>query len=62
MQPAIKTGVVTTVIGTAIVFFLTLAMYTAMMPTAQATPQLAKGKPCGTCHQGNPPSKSNVKK
>jgi hypothetical protein len=22
----------------------------------------SKGKPCGTCHQGSPPSKSNVKK
>jgi len=62
MRPAIKTGIVTTVIGTLIVFFLTLAMNSLTMSGAQATPQLAKGKPCNTCHEGSPPSKSNVKK
>ncbi|MGA7580824.1 MAG: hypothetical protein WBW59_05925 [Pseudolabrys sp.] len=62
MQPATKTGIVTAVIGTVIVFLLTLAMNSLTMPTAQATPQIAKGKPCKTCHTGSPPSKSNVKK
>jgi len=29
---------------------------------AQATPAIAKGKPCGNCHSGSPPSKKNLKK
>jgi hypothetical protein len=28
---------------------------------AAATPQLAKGRPCSTCHAGSPPSKKYVK-
>ena len=62
MQPATKTGIVATVIGTVIIFFLTLAMNSLTMSSAQATPQIAKGKPCTTCHTGSPPNKSNVKK
>ncbi|MGH8640417.1 MAG: hypothetical protein ACRET6_01835 [Burkholderiales bacterium] len=64
MQPAIKfvTGIVTAVIGTAIVFFLTLAMNSLTIPSAQATPAIGKGKPCETCHTGSPPTKDNVKK
>jgi hypothetical protein len=62
MQPATKTGIVATVIGTVIIFFLTLAMNSLTMSNAQATPQMAKGKPCNTCHTGSPPNKSNVKK
>jgi hypothetical protein len=62
MQPAGKTGIATMVIGTVIIFFLTLAMNSLTMSSAQATPKLAKGKPCGTCHTGSPPSKSNLKK
>jgi hypothetical protein len=62
MQPATKTGIVTAVFGTVIVFLLTLAMSSLTMPIAQATPQIAKGKPCKTCHTGSTPSKSNVKK
>ena len=62
MKSAIKTGVLTTVIGTVIIFFLALAMNSLTLSSAQATPKLAKGKPCGTCHTGSPPSKSNVKK
>ena len=62
MQPATKTGIVATVIGTVIIFFLTLAMNSLTMSSAQATPQMAKGKPCNTCHTGSPPNKSNVKK
>ena len=46
MQPATKTGIVATVIGTVIIFFLTLAMNSLTMSSAQATPQIAKGKPC----------------
>ena len=55
-------NIATTVIGTALVFFLTLAMISMTAPTAKATPQLAKGKPCNTCHEGAPPTKGNVKK
>jgi cytochrome c551/c552 len=62
MQPAIKTWVVTTVIGAVVAFFMTVATSSLTISSAQATPQIAKGKPCGTCHQGSPPSKSNVKK
>ena len=62
MQPATKTGIVTMAIGAAIVFFLTLAMNSLTISSALATPQIAKGKPCKTCHTGSPPSKSNVKK
>jgi hypothetical protein len=29
---------------------------------AQATPAIAKGKPCGNCHKGSPPSKENVRR
>ena len=62
MQPATKTGIVTTVIGTVIIFFLTLAVNSLTMSSAQATAKIAKGKPCNTCHTASPPSKSNVKK
>jgi hypothetical protein len=62
MQPATKTGIVTTVIGTVIIFFLTFAMNSLTISSAQATPQIAKGKACNTCHTGSPPSKSNLKK
>jgi len=62
MQPAIKLGIVTTVISTVIVFFLSLAMTLLTTPIAQATPQMANGKPCNTCHSGSPATKSNVKK
>ena len=62
MQPATNTGHVTTVIGTVIILFLTLAMNSLMISSVLATPQIAKGKPCTACHKGSPPSKSNVKK
>jgi hypothetical protein len=62
MQHATRTTIVRTFIGATILFFLTLSLNSLMISTAQATPQLAKGKPCQTCHTGSPPSKSNVKK
>jgi hypothetical protein len=62
MQPATKTGIVTTVIGSVIIFFVALAVNSLTISSALATPQIAKGKPCTTCHKGSPPSKSNVKK
>ena len=54
MRPATKT--VTAVTGTVAIVFLALAM-----GSAQATPQLAKGKACTTCHTAMPATKDNVK-
>ena len=42
MQPATNTGHVTTVIGTVIILFLTLAMNSLMISSVLATPQIAK--------------------
>ena len=52
MRPATKTAIVTAVIGTVVVFFLTVAMSSLTLPSAQATPAIAKGKPCKNCHTG----------
>jgi hypothetical protein len=41
---------------------LTFATVPFATPTADATPALAKGKPCTTCHGKGTPSKANVKK
>ena len=45
-----------------IVFVLSIAMTLLAMCTAEATPQMANGKPCNACHTGSPATKSNVKK
>jgi hypothetical protein len=37
------------------------AMLMVATQDAQATPKIANGKPCGTCHTGSPPSKGNLK-
>jgi hypothetical protein len=55
---AIATGVV----GVAALVFVICAMLTFAATKGQATPTLAKGKPCTTCHAGSPPSKSNLKR
>jgi hypothetical protein len=62
MRPATKTAIVIAVIGTVVVFFLTVAMSSLTMPSAQATPTIAKGKACTNCHTGSTPSKGNLKK
>lgn len=63
MQLAAKTnGIVRTLVGTAIAVSLTFAASSLMMSSAQATPQMAKGQKCDTCHTGAPPSKDNAKK
>ena len=62
MPSATKTRIVTTAIGAAVVFLVTIAMNSVTVSPAKATPQIAQGKPCGTCHTGSPPSKANVKK
>jgi len=42
--------------------FLICAMLTFAAPKGEATPVIAKGKPCTTCHAGSPPSKSNLRR
>jgi len=51
--------IVSAAAGSALV--LTAAILLAASSRANATPALANGKPCSTCHAGSPPSKSNVK-
>jgi len=41
---------------------LTFTMLMVATPNAQATPTIAKGKPCANCHSSSRPSKSDVKK
>jgi hypothetical protein len=50
------------VVGTAGAILLTLSMIDFAVPRAEATPAMAKGKPCGACHASSKPSKSDVKK
>ena len=63
MQPA-KTLKFVFVSGVATVatLFLTLAALQFAAAPADATPALAKGKACKTCHTSGKPSKSDVKK
>jgi hypothetical protein len=49
-------------IAVLILILLTFAMLTFATPDAQATPTIAKGKPCATCHSSSKPSKSDLKK
>ena len=58
----IKSGIVSAVIAAVALFFLTVAMSSLTVSSAEATPAIAKGKPCTTCHAGSPPSKSYLKK
>jgi hypothetical protein len=57
-----KPRIASIVAGMPLLIMLALVMLTFTMPHAKATPQLANGKPCDTCHTGSPPSKANVKK
>ena len=61
-REATKPAFTSIVTGTTMLFLPAFAMLTFTTPHAQATPALAKGLPCNTCHTGSPPSKSNVKK
>ena len=58
IRPLVMRGIVGTMTGVLLAFIM-IALTT---PNVQATPAIAKGKPCKTCHAGSPPSKSNVKK
>jgi hypothetical protein len=41
---------------------LMFAMFMFAIQNAQATPKIAKGRPCSACHAGSPPSKGNLKR
>jgi len=61
--PKVSTlAIVSGFVGTAALALLTFTMLTFATSNAQATPAIAKGKPCSNCHTGSPPSKSNLKK
>lgn len=57
---AIKSAIVRGSVAVATLALLTATMLTFETPSANATPAIAKGKPCTTCHAGSPPSKSNL--
>ena len=59
---AIVFAIVSGFVGTATLVLLTFAMLAFTTSNSQATPAIAKGKPCSNCHAGSPPSKSNLKK
>jgi cytochrome c551/c552 len=50
------------IVGTAGAVLLTLSMVQFVAPRAEATPALAQGKPCNSCHTSSSPSKEDVKK
>jgi hypothetical protein len=49
-------------VGTVGSVLLTLAMVQFATPSAEATPAMARGKACKTCHTSSKPSKTDVKK
>ncbi|MFY9895716.1 MAG: hypothetical protein WAK63_16475 [Xanthobacteraceae bacterium] len=55
-----KSAIVHGSVAVAALALLAAAFVTFDTPTAMATPAIAKGKPCTTCHTGSPPSKSNL--
>jgi len=59
---AIRLAIMSGFVGAVTLVFFTSAELTFATPNAQATPAIAKGKPCNTCHAGSPPSKANLKK
>jgi hypothetical protein len=53
--------VITSVLaGAGMLAGLTFAIVTFATSNASATPAIAKGQPCTTCHTGTPPSKANL--
>ena len=57
---AIKAAIAHAIGATAVLALLASAMLTFTAPQAQATPAIAKGQPCTTCHAGTPPNKANL--
>ena len=56
----IKSAIMKSVALAGTLAMLTSAMVAFATSDANATPALAKGKPCGSCHTGSPPSKKNA--
>ena len=56
----IKSTIVRSVALAGTLALLTSAMVAFATSDGNATPALAKGKPCGSCHSGSPPSKKNA--
>jgi hypothetical protein len=54
----LKVAIVSGAVGLFLTFFISMFE----IQTAQATPTIAKGRPCSTCHAGSPPSKKNLKR
>ena len=50
------------IVSGAVALFFTFILSVFETQTAQATPAIAKGRPCSTCHAGSPPSKKNLKR
>ena len=59
---ALKLVLATVIGGTAAIALLTTATVKFATLEAQATPAIAKGKACKTCHSSSKPSKSDLKK
>jgi hypothetical protein len=51
-----------TVVGITAAVLLMSAMIRFVAPRAEATPVIAQGKPCNTCHTSSTPSKNDLKK
>ena len=49
------------VLATVAMALLTFSIVQFAAPSAEATPALAKGKACKTCHTSSKPSRSDVK-
>ena len=64
MQRAIKTleFAIIGAIGIVAAALLTLSFAQIVVPRAEATPAMADGKACNTCHTSSTPSKSDVKR
>jgi len=56
----LKSAIVHGSVAVATLALLAAAILTFETPTAMATPAIAKGQPCTTCHAGSPPSKANL--
>jgi hypothetical protein len=58
----LKLAIVSVAVGGVTAALLTFAAVPVATSTAEATPVLAKGQPCSTCHTSSKPSKADLKK
>ena len=56
----IRSAILQGTVVTASVALLAFAMLTVATPKAMATPAIANGQPCTSCHAGSPPSAANL--